>query len=405
MPQQVLGPSGQLVGLDEGQRPVQVRADVLVVAHLGADGGQVAHGPGGVVLQAGGGRHLEPLLQLLPAAQVAGQQPSRADVGQGVAERLLVVQPPGQLDRPPGPGHRRLQPVGQHVELGLVAVGHGQLAAGLQGLQHGDGPDRGRLRLASVAVPPVQPRQPAQRLAQLLRVAGGLPEGHGGLTGRDRLGGQPRQVGLDREALQQLGAGRRGDPVGMGQDRPVVADGLPVGRHRRRLPGRLRRIPQHGLGVAGLAGVVHQPGHVDLPSGGAGQHLQDPAVELPAAERRQRALHRLPEQLVAEPDRLLADDQQPGRHPHLDRRRRRPRRLLHQPQLGPGRDHGDQPHDLLGVRRQPAEAGQHQLADGQGHTVAGGQHLGDQQRVPAGERAQPRGRAAGPPGQLGHGRP
>ena len=108
---------------------------------------------------------------------------------------------------------------------------------------------------------------------------------------------------------------------------------------------------------------------------------------------------------MAEPDRLGADDQQPGRHPHLDRRRRRPRRLLQQPQLGPGRDHRDLPHDLLGVRRQAGQAGQHQVADGHGDAgVAGGQDLGDQQRVPAGQLPQPGGGAAGPPGQLGHGR-
>jgi hypothetical protein len=46
-----------------------------------------------VVLQAGGGRHLEPVLQLDPAAQVAVLQAGRPDVGQGVGEGLLVIQP------------------------------------------------------------------------------------------------------------------------------------------------------------------------------------------------------------------------------------------------------------------------------------------------------------------------
>jgi hypothetical protein len=113
----VLDVAGQLLGLDEGEGPVQVRAGVPVVPHLGGDGGQVAQGPGGVVFQAGGHRRLEPLLQLVPAALLAGQQPGRADVGQGVGQGLLVVQSPGQLDRPPGPAHRRLVAVGQHVEL------------------------------------------------------------------------------------------------------------------------------------------------------------------------------------------------------------------------------------------------------------------------------------------------
>ena len=191
----------------------------------------------------------------------------------------------------------------------------------------------------------------------------------------------------------------------MGEHGPVVPDRLPVGRDLRRLPGRLRPVPQHGLDVASLAGVVDQPGEVDLAFGGAGQHVQDPPVELPAGQGRQRALDRLAEELVTEPDRLGADDQQPGRHADLDRRRRRAQRLLEQPQLGPGRDHGGQAHDLLGVRRQAAEAGQHQVADGHGDAgVRGGQHLGDQQWVAAGEGAQPGGRAAGSPGQLGHGR-
>ena len=95
--------AGQIVRLDEGQRPVQVLAGVAVVPHLRADGGQVDQRPGGVVLQPGADRHLERLLQVGPAARVAGLEPGRADVGQGVGEGLLVVQPPGQLDRPPGP--------------------------------------------------------------------------------------------------------------------------------------------------------------------------------------------------------------------------------------------------------------------------------------------------------------
>jgi hypothetical protein len=149
--------------------------------------------------------------------------------------------------------------------------------------------------------------------------------------------------------------------------------------------------------------VVHQPGDVHPPAFGFRQHAQDPPVQLAAAKRGQRAIHRLPQQLVAEPDRVLAHDQQPGRDAALHRRRPRSQGLLQQPQLGPGRDHGDQPHHLLGVRRQAGQASQYQVADGHGNAgVAGGQHLGDQQRVPAGEGAQPGGRAAGPPGQLRH---
>ena len=66
MPEHVLGVAGQLVRLGKGQRPVQVLAGVAVVPGLRAEGGQVAHGPGGVVVQAGRDRDLEGLLQLDP---------------------------------------------------------------------------------------------------------------------------------------------------------------------------------------------------------------------------------------------------------------------------------------------------------------------------------------------------
>ena len=239
----------------------------------------------------------------------------------------------------------------------------------------------------------MQARQPAQRLTQLLPVAGRLPV-NGRLAGRDRLAGQPRQVALHRVVLQQLGAGRRGDPLVVGQHGPVVPDRLPVGRDRRRLPGRLRRVPQHGLDIAGLAGVVDQPGNVDPPFGAPASTSRTCRLSswLARADSEPSTACR---RLVTEPDRLLVHHQQPGRHPHLDRRRRRPQRRLQQPQLGPGRDHRDQPHGLLGVGRQAGQAGQDQVADGHGHAgVAGGQDLGDQQRVPAGQARSP---AAGRP--------
>jgi hypothetical protein len=113
----------------------------------------------------------------------------------------------------------------------------------------------------------------------------------------------------------------------------------------------------------------------------------------------------LPEQPVAEPDRLLVDDQQSALGTTLHCLRLRSQGLLQQPQLGPGRDHGHQPHDLLRLRRQCGQAGEHQVPDGGGHAgLARREHLGDQQGVPAGQGVQPGGGTPGPPGQLRHGR-
>jgi hypothetical protein len=112
----------------------------------------------------------------------------------------------------------------------------------------------------------------------------------------------------------------------------------------------------------------------------------------------------LPEQFVAEPDRSALDDQQSALDAALHCHRLRSEGLLQQPQLGPGRDHGHQPHDLLGVRRQAGKAGEHQVPDSGGHAgLARCEHLGDQQRVPAGQGADPSSGAAGPTGQLRHG--
>jgi hypothetical protein len=70
----------------------------------------------------------------------------------------------------------------------------------------------------------------------------------------------------------------------MRQRRPVVPDGLPVGVDRGRLAGGLWRVPQHGVGVVGLAGVVHEPSDVHPSSPCVRQHPQDPAVEVPTTE-------------------------------------------------------------------------------------------------------------------------
>jgi hypothetical protein len=149
--------------------------------------------------------------------------------------------------------------------------------AGRQRLQHGDGACGSRLRVPPVPVPPVQTRQPAEPLTEPLAVAGGLPEGYGGLASRHRLAGESREVRLDGVAFQQLGTIPLRDPVDMFQHRPVVPHRLPMGRDRPGLPGGLGPVPQHRLDVAGLAGVVHQAGDVDAIDGG-GQCGQDAPV-------------------------------------------------------------------------------------------------------------------------------
>jgi hypothetical protein len=68
----------------------------------------------------------------------------------GLAQRL------GQLDRASAPGDRIVGVAGQHVELGEVAVGHGQLRAGGQALQQLHGLAAGSLGVSVAALIPGQ---------------------------------------------------------------------------------------------------------------------------------------------------------------------------------------------------------------------------------------------------------
>ena len=79
-----------------------------------------------------------------------------ADVVEGMGEDLGLAQRLGQRDRAATPGDRLVDVVGQHAELGQVAVRHGQLGAGGEALQQLHGLPPGSLGVAVAALEPGQ---------------------------------------------------------------------------------------------------------------------------------------------------------------------------------------------------------------------------------------------------------
>ena len=205
-----------------------------------------------------------------------GRHP-RVQAGLGVADAVRELPGPGR------PLRRLVDQVGGDRQLGPVAVGHRELAAGRRRLEHLEGVVRRGPRLAALAGPPENPGDPAQVLTDQLGLAQLLPDGQGCLASAQRHlvpAGQVRREGV---LLVEVRPVRLGQPIGVRRRGAVVRDGLPV----RALadgagPGDLA-VAQHGVGVAGQPGVVHQQPRVA--AGILGERLQDLRMQLGPARR------------------------------------------------------------------------------------------------------------------------
>ena len=283
-----------------------------------------------------------------------------------------------------------------------MAVRRGQLPPRRDRLQHLDRAQAGRPRVVGPPVPPAQPGHPAQVVADPLDVAAGLAQRQRPPPRVQRLRCQPAVIGRQRRRPPAA----RPAPAARTRRRTATRSHSaprPAGRRPRRdaAAGGHRRPAQHRLGVAGVVGVVHQPGRVDPgPGRQRGQHL---GVQRGPAHRRQRLLHRPAQQLV--PEGQAVGWSRPARRGRGTRRPRRPgRRRAAPPPPGtaPPRPGRRPRRAAAGHRAQP---GQHQVAHGRRDTLGrAGQHLGDQQRIAAGHLEHLGGRPARAPGQLGDGR-
>lgn len=100
-------------------------------------------------------RDLQAAAQLLESSCDAEVVLRVADVVQRMDEDLVVAELRGQLNGARPPCDRLLALLRHHVQLRLIAVGHGQLGA-FVAFEHGDGLGRARPRLGVAPEEPVE---------------------------------------------------------------------------------------------------------------------------------------------------------------------------------------------------------------------------------------------------------
>ena len=191
------------------------------------------------------------------------------------------------------------------------------------------------------------------------------------------------------------------EPGEVRADRLEVRERLPVRPGAGRLARRVGPDREHGVDVARLDGEVHQArplGPLPLL-----ERLQDACVQAPPRERRQAALDRPPRQLVAEAQVVRGDLEHPGELGLRERVDAVAEQLAGELEGDPRRHDRELLERLAAVRAQAANPGEHGLDDRGGDDVGrGGQHLGDEERVAAGDAVHGAGVGAGARGQPPH---
>ena len=163
--------------------------------------------------------------------------------------------------------------------------------------------------------------------------------------------------------------------------------GLAMRAERRGAPGRLRRVPQDGLRVAGALGVVGQQRRIGIAA--RLERGQQAGVQFGLAVRGDSGRHGHPHQLVPESQADPVRDEDPGRQAVLHRATRsRPGSAAAAPGR-PGADDRRRLHRPPGGRRGPGQPGAHHVAHRRRHRrPAGVQDLAHVERVAAGHAVQ-----------------
>jgi hypothetical protein len=134
-----------------------------------------------------------------PGLPVAIRQ---ADVVEGVGEGRGVVELAGQAGGAFTPFDRLGVPLGQRVQLGLVAVGNREQLGVAGVLQYRDGLGAGPVGVRPVPGPPLHPGQPAQAGAEGAGVTQRAAQAHSLLLGGERRALLSVDVGLDRVPVE-----------------------------------------------------------------------------------------------------------------------------------------------------------------------------------------------------------
>ena len=176
------------------------------------------------------------------------------------------------IARPPQPTAAATS-LGEHPQLGHVAVGHRELGAPGEGLEQLDRGARLGLGGRVVAGEPGEAREPAARVALAQAVAAGAVLGQRLAARLDRLG--------DRGLSGSTRRRRRSSSAARSSAGSASAYAQRAGELGRRLavraPSAAARSPaagansQHGAAVAGRLGVVGEPRGVGPPAGRGGR--------------------------------------------------------------------------------------------------------------------------------------
>ena len=111
---------------DAGLQIVRRRGEIAVPERHGAEVGQRARG---VLLEAVVERAAQRPLEVFTAGWILADELGRADIGEGVDLDLGLAEPDGKREGLAPPLQRAVDVFSEHVGLGAIAVGHGQLAA------------------------------------------------------------------------------------------------------------------------------------------------------------------------------------------------------------------------------------------------------------------------------------
>ena len=285
---QVRGRLVELEVVDQAPRDVDVRAARVL---------DVVDGEG----------HLQGLEQRAKALATVVRPEGHSEVVQGVRQRGAVAGFGGQVDgasRQPG---AVVAAMGERGQLSLVAE-RPREQTGIAGLGQNRTGLLGRLlRLRPATREPEEPGQPAQAQSECASVGMLATQLDRGALGDDRGVCCAGVVALDGVGLQQLELLRRRIAIEVVQRPLELGDGLSVRAGRRGLPGRHRRVPDDGVHLAGLRGVVHQLAGTRLELLQGGEHAP---VELDPASDRHGVHDGSAGQLVPEGHLIRTDGQQ-----------------------------------------------------------------------------------------------
>ena len=198
-----------------------------------------------------------------------------------------------------------------------------------------------------------------------------------------------RHKALVRAPLQQLRSLGRSQPVRESQGPGELRARLAVRTAARRLLTGLRCPSQHRVTLARGLGMIGQARQVRTRASAVLQRDQHGPMKRDATVGRNRVLDRDTRELVPKANIGLARVEHPRTHALLEHVKQLGSHGLQQPEVGSPRNHGgrlEQPECRTG---EPPRASEHRITHRRRNAFpAGGQHLGHEERVAAGDAVE-----------------